>query len=69
MLKAQRLGVLDLSIQAVMIAMRHHYLTFPTRAGLLSGLMTLQWHQVYNDSLTTDLLGNPFLFGDLDKDQ
>ncbi len=39
--KALRLGVLEASIQAAMIAKGHWYLTFPMSVGLLSGLMTL----------------------------
>ena len=67
--KSQRLGVLESSIQASMEQKGHFHLTFPANAGLLSNLMTLQWHHVHEDSLETGLLGNPFLFGDTDEER
>lgn len=67
--KAQRLGVLNTAVQKTMDDNGHTHLTFPTSAGLLSSLMTLQWHRVHDDSLTSGLLGNPFLFGDSDEEQ
>ena len=66
--KAQRLGVLESSIQAAMDAKGHRHLSFPSSAGLLSNTLNLQWHRANEDSLTTGLLGNPFLFGDTDEE-
>lgn len=59
---------MDSSIQASMETKGHRYLTFPSSAGLLSNLMTLQWHRAHMDSLVTGLLGNPFLFRDTDEE-
>lgn len=55
--KAQCLGALVSSIQAAMIAKEHHRLSFPTSAGLLNNLTTLQWNRIHDDLLATGLLG------------
>lgn len=67
--KAQRLGMLESSALAAMEAQGHHHLSFPVSAGLLSNLLTLQWHRVHDDSITTGLLRNFFLFVDSDEEQ
>ena len=67
--KAQRLGVFATQIQAALETKKQYYLSFPTSAGLLSNLLNLRWDQANEDSLSTGLLGNPFLFGDSDEEQ
>ena len=66
--KAQRLGVLTSAYQYAMTKAAHVHLSTPpppppSSAGFLSNLITLLWHRVDDDSLDSELLGNPFLFG------
>ena len=63
-----RRGVIQNAVDELLLQRGKEHLFFQVSQGLYINFVSLTWHRVHDDSLTTGFLGNLFLFGDTDEE-
>ena len=61
--KVSRMGVLQNSIDALLVTRKIRYLSLIIDHGQFANFLSLSWHRAHEDSLITGFLGNVFLGG------